>query len=116
MSKAGFTLIEVVLTLLIIATGVLAVAESLTRLVRLTAAGRERGRVAVVLESRLDWLRSEARQAGCAVPAGGTARSGEGIVESWTARPVGSSIEALVIARGPGRSSPDTLLVRFPCL
>jgi prepilin-type N-terminal cleavage/methylation domain-containing protein len=114
MPRPGFTLFEVLLALLIISAGVLGLADSLTRLVRLSAAGRQRGRLAVVFESRLDRLRMEARQAGCAAPSSGTANS-DGVEEAWTARPAGTAIEAVMVARSPGAGAPDTLLVRFPC-
>jgi len=115
MSRAGFTLVEIALAVLILSVGVLAAAESLTRLIRLSGRGRERGRMAVVLESRLDRLRFESRGSGCTPPAAGAAGTPDGIQESWTSQAVGSSIEVLVVAVGPGRGLPDTLRVRYPC-
>ncbi len=116
MSKPGFTLLEILLALTIISLGVVALAESLTRLVRLGAVGRQRGRVAMVMASRLDRLRIEARRAACTAPPNGTASNPDGIQESWSATTVGAAIQVVIVARGSGSVKPDTLLVRFPCV
>lgn len=116
MSRTGFTLIEVLLALLIVSSGIGAVLGALAQSTRLAARGRERGRIATALQSRADWLRLEARRQGCIPPEGGTARHSDGVREAWSTRAAGSAIEGLLLAWPGGRSGPiDTLLIRFPC-
>ena len=116
MFRAGFTLFEVLVAVLVITTGVLAMLELQSRLIRLGAAGRERGRAAIALESRADQLRAEARSNGCLPPAAGSAVRADGIRETWTASRTSGLVEILVTAKSAGRArSPDTILVRFPC-
>jgi Tfp pilus assembly protein PilV len=116
MVRLGFTLFEVLIAFLVMTTGVLAMLELQSRLIRLGAIGRERGRAAIALESRADWLRAEARKNGCLPPAAGSATRPDGIQETWTASRADSTIEIVVTARAAGRSrAPDSILVRFPC-
>jgi Tfp pilus assembly protein PilV len=116
MSRSGFTLLEAVLAVFILTVGLLGLVGALARITRLGAAGRERGRVAVALESRVDWLVAQARGNACTPPGSGTARRPDGTVEQWSARPAGHAIEALIVVQSPGRLlTRDTLLVRFPC-
>ena len=116
MSRPGFTLFEVLIALLVMTTGVLAMAALQQKLIRLGAIGRERGRAAIALESRADQLRAEARRNGCLPPAAGSALRPDGIQVTWITGLADSTIEIMVTARSVGRSRPpDTLLVRFPC-
>jgi Tfp pilus assembly protein PilV len=116
MSRRGFTLFEVLLAFLVMTTGVLAMVELQSKLVRLGAVGRDRGRVAMALESRADRLRAASRSNGCMPPASGSATRPDGIRETWLTSRTDSTIEVLVIAWPAGRSiTPDTILVRFAC-
>ena len=116
MSRPGFTLLEVLIALLVMTTGILALVEVQQKLIRLGAIGRERGRAAIALESRADQLRAEVRRIGCLAPAAGSALRPDGIQETWITSVADSTIEIMVTARSVGRSRPpDTLLVRFPC-
>jgi len=117
MRRDGFTLLEVLLALLIITIGVLALAGALGPITRLAAEGRERGRIALALESRIEWLRAEAgRGQPCRSLASGTARRPDGVVESWSTTVHGRSVEILTTAWVAGRRrSPDTVLTRLPC-
>lgn len=115
MPRSGFTLLEVSLALLLITSGVLALVQALGTATRLGAIGRERGRVALALQSRAHWIESEARRRLCApLPAGAAARP-DGLRESWSARATGRTIEALIVVTAPRPSRRDSLLVRFVC-
>jgi len=117
MHRDGFTLLEVLLALLIVTVGVLALAGALGPIIRLAAEGREQSRIALGLESRIEWLRAQAwRGKPCQPPAPGTARRPDGVVESWRATARDGSIELLVAGWVEGRRRPpDTVLTRLPC-
>lgn len=118
MTPRGFTLLEVLLALLVVSLGVTGLLATLGPLTALAADGRARGRVAVVLESRLDRMRLELTGAApaCLPPGSGTLRHGDGIVEWWSAASRGGGIEVVVAAQRPGRGHlPDTLRSLLPC-
>jgi prepilin-type N-terminal cleavage/methylation domain-containing protein len=116
MSRSGFTLFEVLVAILVLTTGVVAMLELQSKLIRLGAIGRERGRAAIALESRADQLRAEARGSGCLPPSAGSSVRPDGIVETWAGSRTDGIVEILVTARPAGRSrTPDSVLVRFPC-
>ena len=56
MHRAGFTLLEVLLALLLVTVGLLGFLGALGQIARLAAEGRERSRIVLVLEARLDRL------------------------------------------------------------
>src|SRR3972149_742828 len=107
MHRDGFTLLEVLLALLIVTVGVLALAGALGPIIRLAAEGREQSRIALALESRIEWLRAQAwRGEPCQPPAPGTARRPDGVVESWRGTAPGGSIETLGGGGGGGGRRP----------
>jgi len=117
-SHAGFTLLEVLLALLVLTLGVLGLAATLGPLTALAAEGRARGRVAAVLESRMDRMRMElfGSAPGCVPPGSGTQRHGDGVVEAWRATASGGVVALLVEAQ-PARpgARPDTLRSALAC-
>jgi prepilin-type N-terminal cleavage/methylation domain-containing protein len=116
MAKSGFTLLETLLAIILFSLGMLVVVDSLTAITRLGARGRARGRVALALGSRADWLRAEARRSDCTLPGSGVNRRPDGVAETWSTRMIDGLIEGVIIARGPDRSAlPDTIVLRFPC-
>jgi prepilin-type N-terminal cleavage/methylation domain-containing protein len=115
MSRSGFTLLEVLLALLLITSGVLALIQALGAATRLGATGRERGRIALALQSRAAWIESEARRNLCAPPPAGAADRADGLRETWNTRLTGRTLEALIIVTPPRSPRRDTLLVRWVC-
>ena len=116
MRRAGFTLIEVLLALLIVTVGVLALLGTFAPLTRLAAEGREQGRIAMAMESRLQRIRAEAGADSCPAATSGTARSPDGVVESWHSAVQGDLVEILITARVEGRPRPpDSALSRIRC-
>ena len=114
----GFTLLEVLIALLVITTGVLALAGTLGTSAALAANGRARGRIALVLESRMDRIRAELTGSApaCTPPAWGTIRHGDGVVESWRATARTGWIDVEVAATPPRSGAfPDTLFSMLPC-
>ncbi len=116
--NSGFTLLEVLVALLVITMGLLGLAGTLGPIAALAAEGRARGRVAMVLESRMDRMRAEllGSAPACLAPGSGTLRHGDGVVESWRATARAGLVELRIEAQLPGRSSsPDTLLSMLAC-
>ncbi|HTL05809.1 MAG TPA: prepilin-type N-terminal cleavage/methylation domain-containing protein [Gemmatimonadales bacterium] len=118
MITRGFTLLEVLLALLVVSLGVTGLLATLGPLTALAADGRARGRVAAVLESRLDRMRLELQGAApaCRPPTSGTQRHGDGVVEWWSAGSRAGAIEVVIAAQLPVRGHPpDTLRSLLPC-
>jgi prepilin-type N-terminal cleavage/methylation domain-containing protein len=115
-TQRGFTLLEVLLALLLISVGLLGLLGTLGPIARLSSTGRIKGRIALLLESRLDLLRAELLRAApsCVPPAGGAQAHPEGISEAWraVARP-GGLIELSLSARSAGSS--DSLVSWLRC-
>ena len=116
--RAGFTLLEVLLALLVITVGLLGLAGSLGPMASLAAEGRTRGRIASLLESRMDRMRMEllGSAPACVPPGSGTLLHDDGILESWRATARAGTVELLIEARLPARGAPpDTLLSLLAC-
>jgi type IV pilus assembly protein PilV len=115
--RAGFSLLEVSIALLVVTVGVLGLQSTLGPVTALAGQGRLRGRAATVLESRLDRLRAQVyRQAGCAAPSGGNELHPDGILETWTASAAGGLVSVEIVARSGGTTlSSDTLSTLLAC-
>ncbi|HEV8148675.1 MAG TPA: prepilin-type N-terminal cleavage/methylation domain-containing protein [Gemmatimonadales bacterium] len=113
--RLGFTLLEVLLALLLITMGLLGLAGTLGPIAKLSGEGRAKGRIALVLESRLDLLRAELLRTApaCNPPTAGSLQHPDGIVESWSAAAPAGLIELRITAGIAG--SQDTLVTRLPC-
>lgn len=107
----GFTLLEVLLATVVITVGVVALLSALTTSAALVGQGRHATLAALTLASRLDLLRAEVEAARpeCRAPAGGTRNAAPALLESWSARLAGGTVE-LVVAFGP-----DTVITRVAC-
>jgi prepilin-type N-terminal cleavage/methylation domain-containing protein len=118
-SPPGFTLVEVVVALLLLAIGLLATGAGLIVAQREAGRGTARARAALALASRLDLLREEAERTmpPCAGLAPGAAIGPHGLSESWSVRP--ESLSVLITIRvAAGAAGPpvvDSAVVRFPC-
>jgi prepilin-type N-terminal cleavage/methylation domain-containing protein len=118
-APAGFTLLEVLLALLVLTTGLLGFAGTMGPISALAGQGRIHGRAAVVLVSRVSRLRTEllAGAPGCVLPAPGSALHPSGLDESWESSLSASIVELRVVARFrlPRAIRAETLSTRFPC-
>ena len=116
---AGFTLLEVLLALLVLTTGLLGFAGTLGPISALAGQGRIQGRAALVLSSRVSRLRTEllAGAPGCILPASGSALHPGGLDESWESSRSANIVELRIVARFrlPRAFVAETLITRFPC-
>jgi prepilin-type N-terminal cleavage/methylation domain-containing protein len=113
MRVRGFTLIELVVAVTILAVGVLAVAASAVPLARLVRRGGVQAASAAEAGGRIESLRA----AGCAMPATGVASAGQGLRITWTVSGGGALQELTVVAAypwGPGARS-DTFRTAVAC-
>jgi prepilin-type N-terminal cleavage/methylation domain-containing protein len=118
-AAAGFTLLEVLLALLVLTTGLLGFAGSLGPISALAGRGRIQGRAALVLASRVSRLRTEllAGAPGCVLPAAGSALHPSGLDESWASSLSANIVELRIVARFrlPQGIEAETLITRLPC-
>jgi prepilin-type N-terminal cleavage/methylation domain-containing protein len=116
-SRAGFTLLEVLVALLLLTVGVLGLSATMLPVITLSTTGRAQGRIAQLLESRLDHLRAELRAAACAVPASGSLQHPDGTREAWSASGGGGMVEVHLEAglSGPKPVGPDSVVSSIAC-
>lgn len=118
-ARAGFTLLEVLVAILIVTMGLLGLAGTLGPVASLAGEGKARGRAALQLTSRLNRLRSELRTSApdCVAPLSGSELQGAGIRETWTASLDGRLVDVQItvsVPRSRGEIA-DTLVTRIPC-
>jgi prepilin-type N-terminal cleavage/methylation domain-containing protein len=116
--SCGFTLVEVLVSLLVLAAGLLPVVYGVGAGIALARRGTARSRAALTLMSRLTQLQqaSMGGRSGCQWLVSGSSGSG-GILESWTV--TGSdSVRSVVMRAGiplPGSAVAESARVRIPC-
>ncbi len=115
--RAGFTLVEVLLAVLLLGVGALALVGGQVHATRLTAQGRLPTRAAAAAAARLSDESVRAATLGCAALGSGAASHPLDLEESWTATPGARSlhlVDVLTYRRlsGPG---PDTVATVLPC-
>jgi prepilin-type N-terminal cleavage/methylation domain-containing protein len=100
--KEGFTLVEILVALVVLAVGVLALVGSSAVSVRMVGRGFDDTSVSQVASARLEWLRQLAGSTspGCTHPgfAGDSAVTG-GIAEAWTVAPAGVARQVALALR-----------------
>jgi prepilin-type N-terminal cleavage/methylation domain-containing protein len=110
-ARPGFTLVELVIALLLLTTGLLALSASATVVAYELRAGRRAERAATVAASRLEALRASTCRGSAGVEDAG------GLSVSWTVTPRGSRATATVtvsyMERGALRS--HRFVGGFPC-
>ena len=109
-NEKGFTLVELMVAVVILAVGILALVGSTASVTRMIGSGKHTTNAALVAERRLEALRHQARGStpACSTIASGSA-TGPGYSEQWTVSGTGASrtLTARVIYQDqPGR---DTL-------
>jgi len=119
-SRAGFTLVEVVVAIVILSVGVVAVAGTFGSSARLVGQGWRFTRAATVASERLETLRRQANSTSprCTALASGTATSAGNITTTWTVTTSGSLRNIVLIVRAPrpGGQSVDTVRTSLECL
>jgi len=109
----GFTLIEVVVAVTVLAVGVLALAASAVPLGRLVLRGDAQVAAAAAASAEIEAVRA----AGCAAPASGGVPAGHGLRVSWILAGSGGLRDLTVVATyagGPGAHS-DTYETSVAC-
>lgn len=118
-SSAGLTLVELLVALVLLASGVLLVAGAAGTAGRLLADGRRASRAGRLAERRLELLRGDAARAGsgCAL-ASGRDSAADGVALTWQLGDLGPALRrvALVITR-PTPTGPraDTVVSWVTC-
>jgi prepilin-type N-terminal cleavage/methylation domain-containing protein len=116
---AGFTLLELLIALLVVAIGLLGFAGTLGPAAALAGDGRSSVQAAVVLASRLDRLRVaiQAAAPSCLPPAPGQELHPGGVTESWRAEAgEGLILVRLEAVRRRSRGAQtDSVVSRIPC-
>ncbi len=120
MDNRGFSLVEVMLAVVVLALGLLGVAAGLSSIARLVDASRLETKAALVMESRLEWLRAQAAMLpDCTSPSfkPGSRSLGQGVSESWgvTGAGRGRSIWTSYSGTLNGRSRSDTVASGIWC-
>jgi prepilin-type N-terminal cleavage/methylation domain-containing protein len=120
-SESGFTLVEVLVAMVVLAVGVIALAGSAGMVTRMIGRGKVDTRVAQVASRRIETLRlaaaSTTPRCTAASFANGGPVSADGITETWTVPAAGKvrSVQVNVsyrTARGPRNAS---VLTRIEC-
>ena len=112
MSERGFTLVELIVAVTLLAVGVLALAASAVPLAMLARRGWAQAAATGAAQSVIE----VARGSGCGASAEGMA-SGRGLRLSWTVVGSGTLREMTVVATypwGPGTHS-ETFVAALPC-
>lgn len=118
--RAGFTVVEALLALILIAVGLLALVGSAALTSRMVGSGGTATRAALMAAGRIEWLR---RIASSTLPPCVSAewRSDSagwpGVSESWELEAAGPVGKARIILRSrhPGGTSIDTVVAGFHC-
>ncbi len=108
----GFSLVEVIVAMTILVTGVLALAASSAAVTRMTASGALQAEASLVVSSRFERLRA----LGCSQLAGGTATTGS-YAETWSVTSTGDMrTVSLIVSYNTGRRTrSDTLTMNMSC-
>lgn len=118
--EAGFTIIEVMVAMLIMTTGLLAVAAGSGSVFRMLGSGRRSTLVSAVAQARLETLRREANRTAprCTALSAGTATQIGGITERWLITTSGNTriIREIVTQPTPRGTSTDTVFAIIECL
>lgn len=120
-SRAGLTLVEVMVAVVVLAIGVCGLVGSFALAARMTGRGRVESRVAQVAAGRMELLRLAAgsttpRCASGSFAAGGPL-STQTVTERWEVTPTGPVRQVRVIVSYPipGGAHTDTLETRIDC-
>jgi len=118
--EAGFTIVEVVVAMLIMTTGLLAIAAGSGSVFRMLGSGRRSTLAATIAQARLETLRRDANRTSprCSALTAGTATPSPGITERWLITTSGSTrtLTEIVTERTPRGTSTDTVLAIIECL
>ena len=118
-SKEGFTLVEVIVAILILTTGLLAIAAGSGSVYRMLGSGRRSAYGAALAQSRIEWLRREASRTTprCSALVAGSTTQSNGVSDAWSLTDNGSTktVREVVTTVTPRGSSRDTVFALIEC-
>jgi prepilin-type N-terminal cleavage/methylation domain-containing protein len=119
--RAGFTVVEVLVAVIVLSVGLLALAGSAALTSRMVGTGRQVTRVGLAAASRVERLRqiafSTAAPCGAAAWRSGSA-GGNGLSESWNILDGAGPVRRVMIvlrSQRPGGTTSDTVFTAVPC-
>lgn len=122
-SRDGFTIVEVLVALIVLTTGLLAVAAGSGSVFRMLGSGRRSSSAAAVAQNRLEAIRRIANRTSprCtdAALVSGTASQAGGITERWVITGGGTTtrtITEIVVAPTNRGTTTDTIFASLECL
>ncbi|HSB53750.1 MAG TPA: prepilin-type N-terminal cleavage/methylation domain-containing protein [Gemmatimonadales bacterium] len=121
-SRDGFTLVEVLVAIMVLTTGLLAVAAGSGSIYRMLGSGRRSSAAAAVAQNRLEAIRRIANRTNPRCTDGslvsGNATQAGGIAERWIVAGTGASrtITEIVVAPTSRGTSTDTIFATLECL
>ena len=119
-SRGGFTIIEVLIAIVVLAIGIIALVGSSASSTRMIGRGRSATRAVQAATERMEILRADAYRTtpDCTALANGSDSASTGVVTTWTITGAGTPRTVRVISRYrvPGRLKADTLTTQIRCL
>lgn len=119
-ARSGFTIVEVLVAIIILTTGLLAVAAGSGSVYRMLGSGRRSSAAAAVAQARLEALRRDANRTSprCTALASGSATATAGITERWIVTGSGPSrtVQEIVTAPAARGTTTDTVFGTLECL
>jgi prepilin-type N-terminal cleavage/methylation domain-containing protein len=118
--RAGFTIIEVLVAIIILTTGLLAIAAGSGSVYRMLRSARRSSAAASVAQTRLEALRRDANRTSprCTALAAGSASQAGGISERWLVTGSGTTrtLTEIVTAPTSRGTTTDTIFGIVECL
>lgn len=118
-NKAGFSLAEVLVAVVLLSVGLMAVASGSGSVYQMLGAGKRATRAATLATERMEALRRQANSTNprCTTLAGGSAVRGGGMIETWTVAGSGSTRTLRVWVRYPTSRgvTADTMFTILSC-
>ncbi len=118
-NEQGFTILEVLVAVLVLAVGVIALVGSSALVTRMIGQGKRDTRAAAIAEQRLETLRQQAYATtpACTALVGGTTAQPGGITDTWEVAGAGNSrtLRAIVTRRTNRGTARDTVITIIRC-
>jgi prepilin-type N-terminal cleavage/methylation domain-containing protein len=118
--EGGFTIIEVLIAIVVLAVGIVALVGSSASVTRMIGRGRTSTRAVQAATERMEIIRADAYRTSpdCTALANGSDSSSTGVVTTWTITGAATPRTVRVISRYrvPGRAKADTLTTQIRCL
>jgi prepilin-type N-terminal cleavage/methylation domain-containing protein len=119
LTRQGFTVIEVLVAVVVLAVGIVALVGSSASSTRMIGRGRTSTRAVQAATQRMEILRATAYRTtpDCTALANGSDSASTGVVTTWTITGTGTPRTVRVISRYrvPGRVKADTITTQIRC-